>query len=251
MLVCFCLEIFVEVDDLCCSSILKSLHVYRDAEFINLVLPAFWFCVVVVKVIIKIVKVSIVRFIFLAVRGDGGFWRLSKQVGQNLGWCEEEWCIGCMVGCEILWRRLPSFLQIVNERFSWFAYAEAVIHVHVVGLELNLSYFLNDAVHLPWFLGEVIGVLEWSGVEWNVMSQVEDLPCHSWLVWMIKTDMPVSFHQLVCHVYTWPCSQGILYTSNVFSFRPFLTGQKEAENIFLGRMCLNSILLRQLTFDLT
>jgi hypothetical protein len=61
----------------------------------------------------------------------------------------------------------------------------------------------------------------------------------------------VSMDQPVCQMYTWPHSQGMLYTHGVLSLRSYITGRRKLE-IFLGgkptllMLCLASMLLRRL-----
>jgi hypothetical protein len=53
-------------------------------------------------------------------------------------------------------------------------------------MELNLNCLPDDMVHVSGFSGEDIVVLEL-----DAMSQVDAVPCHGQLVWMIKMDTPM------------------------------------------------------------
>jgi hypothetical protein len=41
--------------------------------------------------------------------------------------------------------RLPTTFQGADERFPWFAQAEAILHVYIVGMKLNR--LPDDAIH--------------------------------------------------------------------------------------------------------
>jgi hypothetical protein len=55
--------------------------------------------------------------------------------------------------------RLPAIFQGVDERFPWLAETEAILPVHIVGMELNLNRLPDDAILVPGFGGEDGGVL--------------------------------------------------------------------------------------------
>jgi hypothetical protein len=55
--------------------------------------------------------------------------------------------------------RLPAIFQGVDERFPLLAETEAILPVHIVGMELNLNRLPDDAIPVPGFGGEDGGVL--------------------------------------------------------------------------------------------
>jgi hypothetical protein len=91
----------------------------------------------------------------------------------------------------MLWGRFPLFIQGADERFMWLAYAGAILSVHVIGMEFNLSCLPDDTVHMSGFSGEDAGVMELYEV-----SQVDVMLHCSWLVKMIKLDMLMVLLQL-------------------------------------------------------
>jgi hypothetical protein len=60
------------------------------------------------------------------------------------------------------------FLKGADERLPCFAEAKTNVSVYIVGMELNLNGFPNDAVHVSGFSGEDGGF-----VELNAVSQVD------------------------------------------------------------------------------
>lgn len=58
----------------------------------------------------------------------------------------------------VMWWRLPVIFQGADEMFTWLAQMETIFPVHIVGMELNINCFPDDAIHGSGFGGEEGGV---------------------------------------------------------------------------------------------
>jgi hypothetical protein len=87
----------------------------------------------------------------------------------------------------ILWGGLCTILQGAGERI---VYAEAALHLHIVGMKFSFSRLPDETTRVPGFCGEDAGV-----AELDVVSQVNAVLPHSCSVRMFYPDIPMVLFQ--------------------------------------------------------
>jgi hypothetical protein len=96
-----------------------------------------------------------------------------------MGWLENEGCL--------LQRRLAMFYQGVDERLLCLAQAEAILLVHVTGIELSL---FDVMVHTAYYI--FMGLVERMLVFWSSVQCAGLIQCFIMadLFWIIEMDNP-------------------------------------------------------------
>jgi hypothetical protein len=84
-------------------------------------------------------------------------WKPEHQGG---GWRGHAWS-SWEPRSTVMWWRLPLIFQGADERFKWHTYTEAILHIHTVGIELNLSCHPDGVIHVSEFLERMVVWCSW------------------------------------------------------------------------------------------